>query len=134
MSLRSTQSVCDPSERSTGADSKTARKGPSELEVALGVCVEMLKELIDEFKRVVQHKIRHAEVERVVETDSDEDDESDSDELEAKIAKLEVLRQRNTELEAENFDLKCEVVNLRKCNEEHGSRIEDYESRLAKMR
>ncbi|CAG8595074.1 uncharacterized protein OCT59_009483 [Rhizophagus irregularis] len=130
-----------------------ARKGPSELEAdILGVSVEMLGKVIDELKReifVFMHKPRHAaEMKRVVVTDSEEDDETDSEEanptarseleelrqrnteLEAKIAELEVLRQQrqhNTELEAENFDLKREVVNLRKCNEEHGSRIEELE-------
>lgn len=29
------------------------------------------------------------------------------------------------ELEAENFDLKHEVVNLRKCNKEHENRIKE---------
>ncbi|CAB4434766.1 unnamed protein product [Rhizophagus irregularis] len=126
-----------------------ARKGPSELEAdILGVSAEMLGKVIDELKReifVFMHKPRLAEVKRVVVTDSEEDDETDSEEanptarseleelrqrnteLEAKIAELEVLRQHNTELEAENFDLKREIVNLRKCNEEHGSRIEELE-------
>jgi hypothetical protein len=59
-----------------------ARKGPSELKVdILGACVEMLGKAIDELKReifVFVHKTRHAEVERVDVTDSEEDDETDS--------------------------------------------------------
>ncbi|GBC52367.2 hypothetical protein GLOIN_2v1785628 [Rhizophagus irregularis DAOM 181602=DAOM 197198] len=82
---------------------------------------------------------------QAVVTDSDKDNKTDSEEdesdesvceseiaiptaqseLKAKIAELDVLKQYNMELEAENFDLKHEVVNLRKCNKEHENRIKE---------
>src|ERR1044072_2633488 len=49
---------------------------------------------------------------------------------EANPSELDLLRQRITELETENFDLKNENQKLRK---ELESRIEDHETRLAKV-
>ncbi|RGB38020.1 hypothetical protein C1646_756167 [Rhizophagus diaphanus] len=142
----SLQSVCE------------AGKGPSsgELEVALdklGVCIEILGKEIDELKRdilVFMHKTRHAGVdvsvsEEYVVTDSEEDD----DDTAANPSELDLLRQRNAELEAEleidrgkidklkktisdlsseNFDLKREVAKLR---EELGNRIDELEKNRA---